>query len=39
MEIRYTGDEEIDIGVFAPTSMLDVKEGEGMIGDFLGFWK
>jgi len=37
--MRYTRDERIDVGVFAPTDMLSVQEGERMIDDFVGCWR
>ncbi|PMD18981.1 hypothetical protein NA56DRAFT_603525 [Hyaloscypha hepaticicola] len=39
LEFRYHGEEhKLDMGVFAPAEMLSVKEAEGMVGDFLGFF-
>jgi len=40
LEFRYHGEEnKIDMGIFAPTEMVSVEEAEGMIWEFMGFWR
>lgn len=38
IEMRYR-ERDIDIGVFAPTNLLSIEEGELMVKEFIDYWR